>query len=94
MSSTTQRLKAVLAYLPQFLRPRQPALIDGLRELEAAYQIQAILAPLPETSQARILWHVERINLENAQLREDFRRQEAAHAAHSTAPAADVPVSA
>ena len=73
MSTVTQRRRAIADYLPAFLRPKQkPALVDGLLELEAAYQIQQILAPLPQTSQARVLWHVEQISIENAQIRHDF----------------------
>jgi hypothetical protein len=89
MSSTTQRLKGVIAYLPRFLRPAEPRLVDGLLELERAYQIMSLLVDLPETSQARVIWHVERITLENAQLREDFRQREAANEAAPPAKADD-----
>jgi hypothetical protein len=68
MSSVTQRLRAFLRIRP----PTEPVLIDGLQELERAYQIYTLLVDLEEISQARIIDHVQRICLENAQRRHQF----------------------
>lgn len=78
MSGLTQRLRALPGYLPAFLRPAPaaPELIDGMLELERAYQIMQLLNDLPETSQARVLWHVEQISIENARRRAEFAAAE------------------
>ncbi len=87
MSSTTQRLHAIADYLPAFLRPKQrPALVDGMLELERAYQIMSLIADLPETSQARVLWHVEAISKENCAIRHAF--ETAAEPQPTTRPSA------
>lgn len=70
MSSRTQRWRARLPWWQP--RVPQPVLIDGLEELERAYQVMSLLADLEETSQARILDHVERICRENAERRHTF----------------------
>jgi hypothetical protein len=75
VSSATQRRRWIITpdWRPAFLRPKQkPVLVDGLLELERAYQVMQLLADLPESSQARVLWHVEAISKENAQIRHDF----------------------
>lgn len=72
MSSRTQRWRD---RLPSFLLPKdpEPVLVDGLLELECAYQMYEILARLPDDeSRARALWHVEAIATENAKRRHDF----------------------
>lgn len=70
MSSRTQRWRERLPWWQP--RPPQPVLIDGLEELERAYQVMSLLADLEEGSQARILNYVERICLENAERRHAF----------------------
>jgi hypothetical protein len=74
VSTVTQRRRALSDYLP-FLRqraPAEPVLVDGELELERAYQIMQLLSDLEETSQARILDHVQRICIENAERRHAF----------------------
>jgi hypothetical protein len=74
MSTVTQRRRALSDYLP-FIRQKPPAapkLIDGIEELERAYQVMSLISDLEPSSQARIIDHVERICIENAQRIHDF----------------------
>lgn len=73
MSTVTQRRRAFFAFLR---RPPRPVLVDGAAELEAAYQIHQILAPLPVSSQRRALWHVDQITLENLRIIAEFEGRE------------------
>jgi hypothetical protein len=71
MSSLTQRRRGGLVQFVEFIAPRvfrkpQPALIDGALETERTYQVLQLLTDLEHTSQARILWHVDQILVENA----------------------------
>lgn len=57
--------------LPRMFRKPEPVLIDGRAELEVAFQVHELLAPLAATSQGRVLQHVNDILEErNTQLAE------------------------
>ncbi len=55
-----------------FRRPDEPVVVDGRAELEVAFQVHELLAPLPSNSQQRVLTHVNDILEEKAKQLADF----------------------
>lgn len=68
----TVRVQDNVWYLPRFLKRKKVQVVDGEMELAVAYNVHQLLAPLPPTSQARVLQHVSDIFEEREKQLEQF----------------------